>query len=83
MNYAHNRAYSDHTPAAFSGVPHADWAEEFMDRRPEFNADNAEDIIKFGIGQVFAQVLECAGVYKCTAEGRRALRRFLSAVNEE
>ena len=62
---------------------HADWAEEFMDRRPEFNADNAEEIIKDEIGQVFAKVLECAGVYKCTAEGRRALRRFLSAVNEE
>ena len=62
---------------------HADWAEGFLKRHPEFNADNAEDIIKDEIGQVFAQVLECAGVYKCTAEGRRALRRFLSAVNEE
>lgn len=62
---------------------HADWAEGFLKRHPEFNAENAEDIIKFEIGQVFAQVLECAGVYKCTAEGRRALRRFLSAVNEE
>mgnify|MGYP000662289640 CR=1 FL=1 len=62
---------------------HADWAEGFLKRHPEFNADNAEDIIKFEIGQVFAQVLECAGVFKCDAQGRRALRRFLSAVNEE
>ena len=62
---------------------HADWAEGFLKRHPEFNAENAEDIIKFEIGQVFAQVLECAGVFKCDAQGRRALRRFLSAVNEE
>ena len=59
---------------------HADWADEFMKRHPEFNAENAEDIIKFEIGQVFAQVLECAGVYKCTAEGRTALKRFLTEV---
>ena len=59
---------------------HADWAEEFMGKHPEFNADNAEDIIRDEIGQVFAQVLECAGVYKCTAEGRTALKRFLAEV---
>ena len=59
---------------------HADWAEGFLKRHPEFNADNAEDIIKFEIGQVFAQVLECAGVYKCTAEGREHLKKFLTEV---
>ena len=62
---------------------HADWAEGFMKRHPEFNAENAEDIIKFEIGQVFAQVLECAGVYKCTAEGRAHLRKFLACVKED
>lgn len=59
---------------------HADWAEEFMARHPEFDAENAEQIIRDEIGQVFAQVLECAGVYQCTEEGREALRRFLSEV---
>ena len=54
-----------------------------MKRHPEFNAENAEDIIKFEIGQVFAQVLECAGVYKATAEGCAYLRKFLRAVREE
>ena len=62
---------------------HADWAEGFLKRHPEFNADNAEDIIKFEIGQVFAQVLECAGVYKCTVEGRAHLRKFLACVKED
>ena len=59
---------------------HADWADEFMGRHPEFNADNAEDIIKDEIGQVFAKVLECAGVYKCTEEGRNHLKKFLTEV---
>ena len=58
----------------------ADWAAEFMSRHPEFNADNAEDIIRDKIGQIFAQVLECAGVYKCTAEGRKHLKKFLTEV---
>ena len=61
---------------------HADWAEGFLKRHPEFNADNAEDIIKFEIGQVFAQVLECAGVYKPTPEGREHLHKFLDCVRE-
>ena len=59
---------------------HADWGDEFMGRHPEFNADNADKIIKDEIGQVFAQVLECAGVYKCTAEGRAHLKKFLTEV---
>mgnify|MGYP005843467503 CR=1 FL=1 len=62
---------------------HADWAEGFMKRHPEFDADNAEEIIQLEIGQVFAQVLECAGVYKCTAEGRAHLRKFLACVKED
>ena len=59
---------------------HADWAAEFMSRHSEFNADNAEDIIRDEIGQVFAKVLECAGVYKCNETGRTALKRFLTEV---
>ena len=59
---------------------HADWAEEFMSRHPEFNSENAEEIIQYEIGQVFAQVLECAGVYKCTEEGRKHLKKFLTEV---
>ena len=51
-----------------------------MGRHPEFSADNAEAILQNEIGQVFAQVLECAGVYKCTAEGRAHLKKFLTEV---
>ena len=59
---------------------HADWAEDILARHPEFGAENAEAIIRFEIGQVFARVLECAGVYKCSEAGRAALKRFLKEV---
>ena len=59
---------------------HADWVEEFLPTHPEFNADNAMDIIKEETGKVFLHVLEDAGVYKCTLEGREAFMRFLESV---
>ena len=59
---------------------HALWADEFMSRRSDFNAGNADGIIEEEIGRVFEKVLECAGVYKCTPEGRQALGKFIDAV---
>ena len=59
---------------------HADWAMEFMSRHSEFDADNAEAIIRDEIGQVFAQVLEDAGVYKLDESGRVGFERFLASV---
>ena len=59
---------------------HADWTEEFMVRYPEFNADNAEAILQAEVGAVFVKVLEDAGVYKCTPEGRAAFRKFVQSV---
>ncbi len=59
---------------------HADWAEELMTRYT-FTRDNAMDILKDEVGKVFATVLEHAGVYKCTEEGRAAFMRFIDHVN--
>lgn len=59
---------------------HADWVERWMPKHPEFSAETAESIIRHEIGQVFGEVLECAGVYKCTEEGRNALKKFISEV---
>ena len=56
---------------------HADWAEEFIPRHPELNADNVMDIIREEVGRVFVHVLEDAGVYKCTEEGRNAFLKFI------
>ena len=54
--------------------------EEFLPRHPEMNADNLHAIVQEEIGHVFGQVLEDAGVYKCTDEGREAFERFLRTV---
>ncbi len=57
-------------------VKHADWYEEFKDHYT-FTADNVEGILQQEIGKVFVRVLEDAGVYKCTSEGRDAFMRFI------
>ena len=39
-----------------------------------------EEILKKEIGIVFKKVLEHAGVYKCTEEGRTAFMRFIDSL---
>lgn len=58
---------------------HADWAEGFK-AKYTITADNALDIVEKETGLVFAQVLEHAGVYKRTAEGKAAFLRFLEQI---
>ena len=58
---------------------HADWAEAFRGKY-DITAENALDIVKKETGLVFAQVLEHAGVYKRTAEGRAAFLRFVEQI---
>ena len=57
---------------------HADWAENFK-ANYTITADNALDIVQKETGLVFAQVLEHAGVYKRTEEGKTAFLRFLNS----
>ena len=58
---------------------HADWAEE-LQTRYAFTRENVTGILEQEIGQVFAAVLEHAGVYKCTQQGRDAFLRFIDSV---
>ena len=58
---------------------HADWAEAFAPRCT-ITRENALEIVQRETGLVFAQVLEDAGVYKRTAEGKVAFLRFLEQV---
>ena len=58
---------------------HADWAEE-LKTRYTFCADNATDILQKEVGIVFAKVLEHAGVYKRTDEGKAAFLRFVDVL---
>ena len=61
---------------------HADWAEK-MRKQYVFTAENALEIILQETGKVFAAVLEDAGVYKNTHEGRAGFLRFADYVNRE
>jgi len=59
---------------------HAAWAKEIAARRTDLNKDTVDDILKEEIGHVFVHVLEDAGVYKCTEEGRAAFERFIATL---
>lgn len=59
---------------------HADWVEEFLPRYDSITEENIMDILKAEIGRVFVGVLEDAGVYKCTEEGRAAFQRFIDTL---
>lgn len=69
---------------------HADWVEEFLPKYGftpgsaldgEIAPERLHGIIQTEIGLVFMEVLEDAGVYKCTSEGREAFLRFVEYVN--
>ena len=59
---------------------HAAWAEE-LQRRYTFTEENAEDILRAEVGEVFKTVLEHAGVFKRDAAGRAAFLRFAESVD--
>ena len=60
---------------------HADWVAEFTKRYESITKDNVSDILKQEVGVVFRKVLEDAGVYKCTEEGRMAFMRFIDSIS--
>ena len=59
---------------------HADWVDEFLPDYPDINKDNIGHILEQEVGKVFCQVLEDAGVYKCTPEGLESFHRFISVL---
>lgn len=58
---------------------HADWVEQWRECY-DITSDNIHSIIQDEIGKVFAKVLECAGVFKRTQEGKEAFGRFLASL---
>ena len=80
---------SDLADALVSGAPitgdiekHAPWAEE-LKARYTFTKENAPAILRAEVGNVFAKVLEHAGVFKRDPGGEAAFERFIQAVNQE
>jgi UDPglucose--hexose-1-phosphate uridylyltransferase len=61
---------------------HADWVEEFLPKYDRVDAENIDEVVEKEIGLVFMQVLEDAGVYKRTEEGRAGFRRFIESLNK-
>jgi len=59
---------------------HADWAEDILKKYPDFNKENSDEILKKETGIVFSKVLEDAGVYKRTPEGKAAFQRFIDVL---
>ncbi|MDR4228544.1 UDP-glucose--hexose-1-phosphate uridylyltransferase [Bacillus mojavensis] len=58
---------------------HKDWALRLMERRT-ITKGNAEQVIKEELGHVFARILEHAGVFKQTPEGKQAFNRFIHSL---
>ena len=59
---------------------HADWVDEIKQKYSDLNKYNINEIIEKEVGIVFGKVLECAGVYKCTEDGRKAFMKFVNSV---
>lgn len=59
---------------------HIPWAAE-LQKQYAITLENVMDILQKEIGYIFAQVLEDAGVYKMTKEGRDGFIRFLQSIH--
>ncbi|MBQ2734851.1 MAG: UDP-glucose--hexose-1-phosphate uridylyltransferase [Clostridia bacterium] len=58
---------------------HAAWGKTFAEKYT-FTADNVTEILQREIGKTFEAVLEDAGVYKCTSNGRKAFLQFVKTI---
>ena len=60
---------------------HQEWADELKENHPDLRDKvQALEIVQESVGNIFARVLEDAGVYKQTEEGQAAFMRFVEQV---
>lgn len=60
---------------------HQAWADDLKATNPAITDEaDAEALVRESVGQIFARVLEDAGVYKRTVEGQAAFRRFVATL---
>ena len=60
---------------------HQEWADELKENHPDLRDKvQALEIVQKSVGNIFARVLEDAGVYKQTEEGQAAFMRFVEQV---
>ena len=59
---------------------HLEWAEQLKEKYPNVKEEEVNSVVQHEVGQVFARVLEDAGVYKNTPSGHEAFMRFVKSV---
>lgn len=59
---------------------HQPWADRLKAEHPDVTEETVEQVVRESVGQIFARVLEDAGVYKRTPEGQAAFLRFVEFV---
>lgn len=59
---------------------HAAWVAGFLPKYERIDRENITEILQREAGIAFTHVLEDAGVYKCTEEGRKAFMRFVETL---
>lgn len=59
---------------------HLPWAEQIKRTHPQISSDKVTTVVQEAVGQVFARVLEDAGVYKRTPQGQEGFRRFVASL---
>ena len=59
---------------------HLEWADQLKEKYPNVKEEEINSVVQHEVGQVFARVLEDAGVYKNTPSGHEAFMRFVKSV---
>ena len=59
---------------------HLEWADQLKEKYPNVKEEEINSVVQLEVGQVFARVLEDAGVYKNTPFGHEAFMRFVKSV---
>lgn len=59
---------------------HQQWANQLKAQNPDVTEETVQTIVRESVGNIFARVLEDAGVYKQTQTGQQAFMRFVESI---
>lgn len=60
---------------------HQEWADELKAQNPNVTAEEVTEVVRQSVADIFARVLEDAGVYKTNSEGLDQFKAFVYFVN--
>jgi len=63
-------------------LKHWDWSREILKQYSSINHENIKEIIETEVGRKFQTVLEHAGVFKRTKDGKQAFLHFLKHLEQ-